>query len=591
MTNLSELCPGCMRPKTDESPCPKCGFDGTANSVEYLQIKTTLSDRYFVGKVLSSNGEGVTYMGYDTELDSPVFIREFFPKGLCTREGDNVYSSEQYSDSFVTHKNEFLSLARVLARMRNLTAILPVYDIFEQNDTAYYISEAVEYITLRDFLMRNGGRLNFDQMCRLFKPVFSTLASLHSVGVIHRGISPETMIVGRDGRLRIIGFCISDLRTARTTLAPELFKGYAAIEQYGFDGDSGAWTDVYSVAAVIYRTLIGSPAPDATERVTNDRMIIPPDIAEELPAYALSALADALQILPNDRTQSIEDFRDELSAAPNVVNRTRQQETVDTRTRKPVRKRKKSGTKRYIAVAAVVTVIVLAAVALVLTKTVFSGNGEENVTPVYTTSADNTADYSSAVADKSKVEVPNFTEFTASQILSVEDTEMIELNEDFKIVWERKTDDSEKGTILSQSIAKGEKVEPGTEIKLEVSIGNGTIRVPDVEDMLRDEAIIELCKSGFMYQNIVIQEVYDTDQKGGMVLEQSIKAGDKVTEFAMIRIKVNSEDVEETTTTPPTTTTTTTTTKRTTTTTKATEAPTSNVVEPTETEALADEEQ
>ena len=57
MTNLSELCPGCMRPKTDESPCPKCGFDGTANSAEYLQIKTTLSDRYFVGKVLSSNGE------------------------------------------------------------------------------------------------------------------------------------------------------------------------------------------------------------------------------------------------------------------------------------------------------------------------------------------------------------------------------------------------------------------------------------------------------------------------------------------------------------------------------------------------------
>ena len=589
MTDLSELCPGCMSPKADDDQCRKCGFDGTANPDEFLQIKTILSDRYLVGKLLSSNGEGATYMGYDAELDSPVFIREFFPKGLCTREGENVYASEQYSDSFVTHKNEFLSLARVLARMRNLSAILPVYDIFEQNDTAYYISEAVEYITLRDFLVRNGGRLNYNQMCRLFKPVFSTLASLHSVGVIHRGISPETMIVGRDGRLRVIGFCISDLRTARTTLAPELFKGYAAIEQYGFDGDSGAWTDVYSVAAVIYRTLIGSPAPDATERVTNDRMIIPPDIAEELPAYALSALADALQILPNDRTQSIEDFRDELSAAPNVVNRARQQGTPEERPRTSTRKRKKNSNKKYIAVAAVITVIVLSVVVLVFAKTVFNNNGDDTTPTSYTTSADSNPDYSSAVADRSKITVPDFTEYTASEILSVEDTEMIELNENFKIIWERKTDDSEKGTILSQSVTKDDKVEKGTEITLEVSIGNGMVKVPDVVDMLEDDAIIELCKSGFMYQNIVVQEVYDANEKGGVVLEQSIESGEKVVEFAMIRIKVNSQDVEKTTTT--TTTTTKKTTQTTTTTApKATQATTQATTQPTETEAPVDEE-
>ena len=589
MTDLSELCPGCMSPKADDDQCRKCGFDGTANPDEFLQIKTILSDRYLVGKLLSSNGEGATYMGYDAELDAPVFIREFFPKGLCTREGENVYASEQYSDSFVTHKNEFLSLARVLARMRNLSAILPVYDIFEQNDTAYYISEAVEYITLRDFLVRNGGRLNYNQMCRLFKPVFSTLASLHSVGVIHRGISPETMIVGRDGRLRIIGFCISDLRTARTTLAPELFKGYAAIEQYGFDGDSGAWTDVYSVAAVIYRTLIGSPAPDATERVTNDRMIIPPDIAEELPAYALSALADALQILPNDRTQSIEDFRDELSAAPNVVNRARQQGTPEERPRTSTRKRKKNSNKKYIAVAAVITVIVLSVVVLVFAKTVFNNNGDDTTPTSYTTSADSNPDYSSAVADRSKITVPDFTEYTASEILSVEDTEMIELNENFKIIWERKTDDSEKGTILSQSVTKDDKVEKGTEITLEVSIGNGMVKVPDVVDMLEDDAIIELCKSGFMYQNIVVQEVYDANEKGGVVLEQSIESGEKVVEFAMIRIKVNSQDVEKTTTT--TTITTKKTTQTTTTTApKTTQATTRPTTKPTETEAPVDEE-
>ena len=419
MANLENLCPGCMGVKGDGEVCGKCGFDGTANGSEFLQIKTILEDRYFVGKVLSQNGEGVTYIGYDTELDAVVHIREFFPEGLCEREGDSVYTTEEYADSFADYKAEFLSLARVLARMRNLSAILPVYDIFEQNETAYYISEAVEYITLRDFLVRNGGRLNFEQMCRLFKPVFSTLASLHSVGVIHRGISPETMIVSRDGRLRIDGFCIPDLRTARTDLSSELYKGYAAIEQYGFDGESGAWTDVYSVAAVIYRTLIGSPPPDAAERVTNDRMIIPPEIAEALPAYALSALADALQILPNDRTQSIEDFRDELSAAPSVVNRTAR-ENVENESRRAPRRRKRNNNKKYVAVAALITAVVLGVVMLILSQTVLRQNNDDtNVTTTLSAEQTTKPDYSQLIENKSKIQVPDFTKYTASELSQI----------------------------------------------------------------------------------------------------------------------------------------------------------------------------
>lgn len=558
MANLENLCPGCMGVKGDGEVCEKCGFDGTANGSEFLQIKTILEDRYFVGKVLSQNGEGVTYIGYDTELDAVVHIREFFPEGLCEREGDSVYTTEEYADSFADYKAEFLSLARVLARMRNLSAILPVYDIFEQNETAYYISEAVEYITLRDFLVRNGGRLNFEQMCRLFKPVFSTLASLHSVGVIHRGISPETMIVSRDGRLRIDGFCIPDLRTARTDLSSELYKGYAAIEQYGFDGESGAWTDVYSVAAVIYRTLIGSPPPDAAERVTNDRMIIPPEIAEALPAYALSALADALQILPNDRTQSIEDFRDELSAAPSVVNRTAR-ENVENESRRAPRRRKRNNNKKYVAVAALITAVVLGVVMLILSQTVLRQNNDDtNVTTTLSAEQTTKPDYSQLIENKSKIQVPDFTKYTASELESDQSTEYIEIKEKFTIVWDRKTDNSEKGTILAQSVKAGEMVDRGSQITLTVSIGNGMITVPNVEDLKKDAALLELCKSGFIYDNIDIMYVQESDEDAGTVIEQSVKAKTKVSEFSTIRLKVVDPNKAEKTTTTKTTTQTTT---------------------------------
>lgn len=555
MANLENLCPGCMGVMGDNEVCSSCGFDGTANNSEFLQIKTILEDRYFVGKVLSQNGEGVTYMGYDTELEAVVHIREFFPEGLCERDGDSVYTTEEYADIFANYKSEFLSLARVLARMRNLSAILPVYDIFEQNETAYYISEAVEYITLRDFLVRNGGRLNFEQMCRLFKPVFSTLASLHSVGVVHRGISPETMIVSRDGRLRIDGFCIPDLRTARTNLSLELYKGYAAIEQYGFDGESGAWTDVYSVAAVIYRTLIGSPPPDAAERVTNDRMIIPPEIAEALPAYALSALADALQILPNDRTQSIEDFRDELSAAPSVVNRATR-ENVESEPRRTPRKRKKNSNKKYVAVAALITAVVLAVVVFILSQTVFRPNNDDtNVPTTLNTEQTTKTDYSQIIENKSKISVPDFTKYTASELESDLSTEYIEIREKFSIVWDRKTDNSEKGTILAQSVKAGEMVDKGTQITLTVSVGNGMITVPRVENLKKDAALLELCKNGFIYDNIDIMYVQESEEEAGTVIEQSIKAKTKVSEFSTIRLKVVDPDkVEKTTTTTTTTT-------------------------------------
>ena len=67
-------------------------------------------------------------------------------------------------------------------------------------------------------------------------PVLSTLGTLHSAGIIHRGISPTTLIVGKNGKMRITGFSIWQARTARGDLTAQLFPGYAAIEQYGFEG-------------------------------------------------------------------------------------------------------------------------------------------------------------------------------------------------------------------------------------------------------------------------------------------------------------------------------------------------------------------
>ena len=126
----------------------------------------------------------------------------------------------------------------------------------------------------------------------------------------------QTRIIGNDGKVKITGFCLGAARTARSDLNSQLFDGYSAIEQYGFEGSQGTWTDIYSFGAVLYRTLIGSDPISAKERMSNDRLMVPGRFAEALPAYVINGLINALQILPEDRTRTVEQLRAELSASP-----------------------------------------------------------------------------------------------------------------------------------------------------------------------------------------------------------------------------------------------------------------------------------
>lgn len=89
MDNL-HLCMGCMNPLPDgRDSCGICGFPaGGQNPPLYLPIRTVLSDRYLVGRLLSAGGDVAEYIGYDQVAKALIQIREFLPDTLCTR-GEN----------------------------------------------------------------------------------------------------------------------------------------------------------------------------------------------------------------------------------------------------------------------------------------------------------------------------------------------------------------------------------------------------------------------------------------------------------------------------------------------------------------------
>lgn len=318
MENLNSLCLGCMKEIGSAHQCPFCGYRrGTVQPAPYLPTATTIDGRYHLGRVLESNGDGVTYIAWHIDRNLPVTVREFLPDAISSRNaGDtwlNIMSGCDYV--FADCMQSFLDLWRKLARMRGLAALFPVFDIVEANNTVYAVSEYIEGVALRDYLLRSGaGYLTWEQMRVFMVPVLSTLGALHNAGIIHRGLSQNTLIVCRDGRVRISGFSIWQVRSAVGELNAELVDGFAAVEQYGIVLQQGTWTDVYSLGAVFFRALIGSVPLDAPKRSVNDTLVIPARFADRLPSFVINAMINALQVLPEDRTKTIEQFRSELLA-------------------------------------------------------------------------------------------------------------------------------------------------------------------------------------------------------------------------------------------------------------------------------------
>ena len=296
MQEINNLCMGCMSALSGDQICSVCGFDSSKyDEPSALPLRTTLAGRYVVGKVLSATGEGFNYLSFDTVTESVVKITEYFPTGLCTRREDHTVAING-DTSYIYNEGimKFVELHKNLAGLSDVSAVYRIIDIFEVNNSAYCVTEYLPGISLKEFLIRNGGVLTWDQVRPLFLPLVNSVRTLHQNGIIHGGISPETLMVGRDGRIRITDFLILAVRNARSEMTAQLYPGFAAIEQYRGD-EITASTDVYAVAATLFRTLTGNPPPDSKQRLETDNMTFSRSVAEQVPRSVLVAMANALQ--------------------------------------------------------------------------------------------------------------------------------------------------------------------------------------------------------------------------------------------------------------------------------------------------------
>jgi serine/threonine protein kinase len=314
-----------------EMKCPICGFDNPPNATNcrkcgasldassmfvtlWLPVGTTLRGGAFtVGKFLGQGGFGITYKGSHRFLGRVVAIKELFPNG-CGRRGTSVILPPQFNiDEYTYLKQRFIQEARILARF-NHPGIPNIYDVFEENNTAYYVMEFIEGETLENIVNRKG-RLDEDEAVRYIIGVGEVLEVVHSSGILHRDIKPSNIMIGRDGRVKLIDFGSAKDLAKRTKTFTMCFISppYAPPEQFSTQSNFGPFTDVYALAATLFYLLTGMEPPTAQDRYAGQPL---PDVRQLNPRVServAEAVKLGMELNSSKRPQTIREFISLLS--------------------------------------------------------------------------------------------------------------------------------------------------------------------------------------------------------------------------------------------------------------------------------------
>jgi serine/threonine-protein kinase len=304
-----------MEPMENTEVCSNCGFNsnGASQNQEVDQLKggSLLKERYYIGNVFSKTLDSTVYLAYDEELCKKVFVREFTGEGIANLSGK--YTATEL-------KQRFLSYAKSTATI-NMCEILPhTIDAFAENKGCYLVTDYFDGENLKS-LLGAGINISSANAVKLVQQLLSGLKQIHNSGVVFGSISPETLYVLKNGGIRLFGIAVGfydfleDIESRVEVLNPS----YAAPEIFGEGAKKGAYTDVYSAAAILYRLLTNEIPAISFLRSGGENLASPRKVNKNIPKNIATALLNALSWQIETRTQSPKRFLNELSA--NKVNR------------------------------------------------------------------------------------------------------------------------------------------------------------------------------------------------------------------------------------------------------------------------------
>ncbi|MBV8062626.1 MAG: TonB family protein [Nevskia sp.] len=271
-------------------------------------------DAYEIAAVIEQGRYSYTYLARDA-AGTEVLVKEFLPHEFALRENDTVRARDAEDRTPLRFwLRSFLDKAVLLQKL-NHPGLIRVLKQFEANGTGYYVTERVAGQSLAEILERDGT-LSEPQLRRLLAPVLAGLEQAHAVGLLHRDIRPENLILRADDSAVLSDFGVlrAPIRFKSRTVFSAGTAPYAAPEEFYMAGPHGAWTDLYALGATAYRVVTGQVPPDARSRASGPALAPVATNAKVRLTEALAAAIDeALHLPAEQRPQSVGAWRAALN--------------------------------------------------------------------------------------------------------------------------------------------------------------------------------------------------------------------------------------------------------------------------------------
>ena len=509
------LCLGCMtKIAEDDIFCPFCGHTIGMTAEHALKEGTILENRYIVGKMLSNNSLLTTYLGWDAEEERKMIIKEFFPRSYSDRSNaGEIVVSQKNSERYINALTCFAKEYEMQQRFSGMGCLADVEAVIKLNNTIYAVIEFIEGTTLEDTFLQHT--VTFDSAKTLVTEVAKTLAPLHKAGVTHCNITPSNIIVTTSGRVKLMDFGSAkyQLGLTRGELAEVQNTGFAPPELFEKQPVGTPKTDVYSIAAVLYKMLTGITPPPAMQRFENDTLIAPSSVSGvKIDRGAENAILNALEVSPARRTESVDAFLTELNnpLTPRL---------------KPIKEKCGARVPLFLKIAApILGIALIAGIA-------------------YLASAFKPLTNPSSSVNRGQFQVPNLINKTEAEALKEAEGLWFFSEPSFSIniIGREYSENVEAGKILSQTPEDGVVVNKGIVIKVTMSGGapeptpdpnDTTIKMPFVLYTGEADARKTLEDMGM---SVEVQYEQSSTAAKGLVIKQSvendkeIKKGDKIT--------------------------------------------------------------
>lgn len=300
--------------------------------LDALPVDTRIAEFRLI-RAIGRGGFGIVYLAYDELLRRDVALKEYLPNEFAIRgSGLDVKAEPQFLEAYDAGLKAFLNEARTLAQFDH-ASIVKVHRCWHANGTAYIVMPIITGITLHEARRSLSQPPTEIWIRSVIDPILDALAVIHRIGMCHRDVAPDNILLPPDGPPVLLDFGAS-LGVSESSNRKDgviLKPGYAPIEQYANESDhrQGPWTDIYALGAVLYFLLFGERPAPATTRTGNELYYGEERNLKGISSQFLETIEWMLCVRPSERPSAIETVRAALNGDA-LVPKNSQSKTLGT---------------------------------------------------------------------------------------------------------------------------------------------------------------------------------------------------------------------------------------------------------------------